>query len=327
MSSSRLAIFSMSYLTSITNSVPVHENTHIRPEAAIPYKILTEAEFSVHFATEHGASPRCDSKMLYGLVGALLGANREAKSAYHAMTATQSNAATTGSISQPHAWTVPAFSLADYDLVFLPGGHNKGVRQIIDSAAMHGLLADYFPQTRRSRNAPKRTLAAICHGVQVLAFTPANATTASGKSKSIIHDAKTTALPAFMEEGIFWLTRLFLGDYYKTYGYGSKSVQRFVEDGLDDPRQFVNGPSWNAGAPFIVEDETYNYVTGRFPPDTWVLAWRAVDMVKGGDGALMKGGCRWISLISAALLEGFVVSLFLAAGQGHISSCRVTMSR
>ena len=65
-----------------------------------------------------------------------------------------------------------------------------------------------------------------------------------------------------MEESIFWLTWLFLGDYYKTYGSGSKSVQGFVEAGLDDPKQFINSPSWNASAPFIVEDETYNYVTG-----------------------------------------------------------------
>lgn len=144
------------------------------------------------------------------------------------------------------------------------------------------LVADYFPETQRSAPGLKRTLAAICHGVQILAFTPADSTSASGKSKSIIHDAKTTALPAFMEESILWLTQLCLGDYYKTYGYGSKSVQRFVEDGLDDPKQFVNSPHWNATAPFIVEDEKYNYVTGWFPPDAWLLARRAVEMVKEG---------------------------------------------
>jgi putative intracellular protease/amidase len=218
--------------------------------------------------------------MLYGIVGALLGANREAKAAYHDMIANHSDVP--GSIAKPHAWTSPTLSLTEFDLVFLPGGHDKGVRQIIDSKTVHGLIADYFPETRRGAPGPKRTLAAICHGVQILAFTPANTTNPSGKSKSIIHDAKTTALPAFMEESIFWLTRPFLGDYYKTYGYGSKSVQRFVEDGLDDPKQFVNSPRWNATAPFIVEDEKYNYVTGRFPPDAWSLARRAVEMVKEG---------------------------------------------
>jgi putative intracellular protease/amidase len=264
----------------IPNGGPVRACANIFLEAAIPCKIFREAGFDVHFATEQGKSPRCDSKMLYGIVGTLLGANRKTKAAYHTMIASDSNVA--GSINNPHAWTSPTFSLTEYDLVFLPGGHDKGVRQIIDSSKMHNLLADFFPKTRRSNMSPKRTLAAICHGVQVLAFTPANTTTSTDKRKSIIHDAKTTALPAFMEESIFWLTRLFLGDYYKTYGYGSKSVQRFVEDGLDDPKQFVNSPSWKAGVPFIVEDETYNYVTGRFPPDAWLLAKRAVEMVKEG---------------------------------------------
>lgn len=31
---------------------------------------------------------------------------------------------------------------------------------------------------------------------------------------------------------------------------------------------------------FIAEDETYNYVSGRFPPDTETLAKRAVELVK-----------------------------------------------
>jgi hypothetical protein len=31
---------------------------------------------------------------------------------------------------------------------------------------------------------------------------------------------------------------------------------------------------------FVVEDEVYNYVSGRFPPDTETLAKRAVALVK-----------------------------------------------
>ena len=46
--------------------------------------------------------------------------------------------------------------------------------------------------------------------------------------KSVLHDATTTALPGIMEQGIFWATRAFLGDYYKTYGAGSDSVQTSV---------------------------------------------------------------------------------------------------
>src|SRR4051794_28513338 len=84
----------------MSNGGGVHACADILLEVAIPYKIFTEAGFDVHFTTEQGKSPRCDSKMLYGIVGALLGANREAKAAYHAMIASDSNVA--GSIKKPH---------------------------------------------------------------------------------------------------------------------------------------------------------------------------------------------------------------------------------
>ena len=167
----------------------------------------------------------------------------------------------------------------------------------IDSDVVHRLLADYFPKTLRANSDEKKVVAAICHGVQVLAFTP-DATSvakkfpisASGEIdrtknfKSVIHACKTTALPGFMESSIYQATRLFLGDYYKTYGGSTPSVQKYVEVGLDDPEeQFQPGPFWynpRFGSPFIVEDETYRYVSSRFPPDAEVFAKKAVELVK-----------------------------------------------
>ena len=117
------------------------------------------------------------------------------------------------------AWTDEGFSLDPYDLVFLPGGHEKGVVQVINSPITHRLIADYFPKTRKPS---KKCVAAICHGVMVLSES------SLPDGKSVIHDATTTALPRFMEQSIFWGTRAFLGDYYKTYGAGSDSVQTSV---------------------------------------------------------------------------------------------------
>jgi putative intracellular protease/amidase len=122
-------------------------------------------------------------------------------------------------VQNPLSWASPTFSLAPYDLVFIPGGHDKAVRQLIDSAALHKHLADYFPQTRKPS---RKTVAAICHGPQVLAAT------SLPDGKSVLHDATTTALPGMMEGFIFWATRLFLGDYYKTYGAGTDNVETIV---------------------------------------------------------------------------------------------------
>lgn len=131
--------------------------------------------------------------------------------------------AATDEFRSPLAWTEPSFTLAGYDLVFLPGGHEKSVRQIIDSGRVHRLLAEYVPLTRRPSN---KALAAVCHGVMVL-----SAARAEGDGRSVIADLVTTTLPARFEQVAYWGTRAFLGDYYKTYGAGSEDVEDSVSRG------------------------------------------------------------------------------------------------
>jgi putative intracellular protease/amidase len=126
---------------------------------------------------------------------------------------------TTPEFMNPLSWSAPGFSLDPYNLVFLPGGHEKGVRQLIDSPIIHNLLAIYFPQTVKPS---KKAVAAVCHGVMVLSETR------GADGKSIIHDCTTTALPARFEQVAYWGTRAFLGDYYKTYGAGSDDVEASV---------------------------------------------------------------------------------------------------
>jgi hypothetical protein len=64
----------------------------------------------------------------------------------------------------PVSWTRPGFTLNPDNPVFLPGGHEKGVRQVIDSPFVQSQLATYFPQTLKSSKAAKAAVA-ICHGV------------------------------------------------------------------------------------------------------------------------------------------------------------------
>src|SRR5882757_8540265 len=101
----------------------------------------------------------------------------------------------------PLSWSDSSFSIMDYDLIYFPGGHEKSVRQIIDSESLQKHIAIYFPQTRKPSC---KTVAAICHGVQVIAASK------STEGESVLHDATTTALPGAMESSIYWLTRLFL---------------------------------------------------------------------------------------------------------------------
>jgi hypothetical protein len=124
---------------------------------------------------------------------------------------------------KPVSWTSPDFALDAYDLVFLPGGHEKSVRQIIDSPVVHKHLADFFPKTKKPSG---KTVAAVCHGVMVLSKSKGD------DGKSVLYDCVTTALPARFEQAAFWGTRAFLGDYYKTYGAGSEDVEASVSQCL-----------------------------------------------------------------------------------------------
>lgn len=140
------------------------------------------------------------------------GANKSACEAYHTMKEDPA-------IKTPLSWTSSSFSLDPFNLLFFPGGHEKGVRQAIDSPIIHKLIASYFPHTRKPST---KSVAAICHGVLAVS----NSSLPNGKS--VLHDVTTTTLPTTFEVTAYWGTRLFLGDYYKTYGVGSESVETSV---------------------------------------------------------------------------------------------------
>ncbi|KIW65603.1 hypothetical protein PV04_07847 [Phialophora macrospora] len=234
-------------------------------ETAVPWKILGEAGLEITFATEHGKAPVCDPRMLTGWTGALLGAAKAGKRAYAQLVET-------AAFQQPRSWTDESFSLRDYDCVVLPGGHDKKIRQIIDSERIHQLLAEYFPLTKKPA---RKCIAAICHGVQVLAAS--EYTVGDMEGKSVLADVRTTALQGFHEQFIYHATRLFLGDYYKTYGHGTPPVQEIVTKRLDRAEQFQRSLSFT---PFVVEDEAYNYVSARYPPDAEEFGKKVVEILK-----------------------------------------------
>ncbi|CAI0654151.1 unnamed protein product [Colletotrichum noveboracense] len=265
---------------------------HDPTEVAVPYQAFKDAAFDVNFATETGKTPRCDSRMLEGLSQKLLvrtpissfrftthlacrqsapvsgvllpyndlstradlaavrqGAAASVMKLYESMTES-------AEMQQPLSWTAPDFSLDDFDVVHIPGGHDKDVRQLMDNSVVQKLFANYFPKTKKPG---KKVVGAICHGPLVLC----NAKGEDGNS--VLYHCTTTALPACFESVAFHGTRLFLGDYYKTYGAGSENVETSMKKVLKDPSQFKS--SWVPNRPFVVEDTEYNYISARFPPD------------------------------------------------------------
>ncbi|KAI1188588.1 class I glutamine amidotransferase-like protein [Nemania serpens] len=221
---------------------------HDPTETSVPWAAFKAAGYKVSIATENGKVPECDKKMVEGLTQKLLGAKTQVVATYRQMQQSEE-------MRHPLSWSAPDFSLDPYDLVFLPGGHEKSVRQVIDSPILHRLMLDYFPKTKKPS---RKAVAAVCHGVMVLSESK------DANGRSVIHDCVTTTLPTMFERTAYWGTRAFLGDYYKTYGHGSENVQESVIKALASPSQFKSsvGPG-----PFVVEDENYNYISARFPGD------------------------------------------------------------
>jgi putative intracellular protease/amidase len=222
-------------------------------EAAVPWHALTEAGHDVVFATEHGDRPACDPLLLRGVIFGELGAKDEPKRLYEAM-------ASSSAIAAPLRWA--DLDVAAFDALLLPGGHAPGMKQYLGSALLQDKVASFA--------ATGRPMAAICHGVLVLARAKDPRT-----GRSVLHGRRTTCLPEYMEKVAYVLTAWKHGRYYRTY---DAYVEEEVVAALETPAHFERGPltltthgtaTSDAGA-FVVEDG--NYLSARWPGDAFLFA-------------------------------------------------------
>lgn len=230
--------------------VPLPSRDFDPTESGVPWRILQARGHHVVFATPDGAPGRADPKMVTGkglsLLAPFLRADAAGRSAYKAM----SHAA---EFLQPIAYAETAAT--DADALLLPGGHAPGMRPYLESPLLQALVADFF-----ARDKP---VAAICHGV-VLA-----ARSRGANGKSVLFGRKTTALTRQMELTAWTLTRLYLGDYYRTYPV---TVEDEVRAALARPDDFDAGPlplrrdsETRPQSGFVVRDG--NYLSARWPGD------------------------------------------------------------
>jgi len=231
-------------------------------EVAVPWQLLTEAGHEVVVATETGAAPAADPRLIDGVLFGQLGAEPEPIEFYRAM-------ARAPEFTMPAAWTDVAVD--DVDGLLLPGGHAPEMRQYLGSASLRELVGQIW--------AADVPVGAICHGVLVAARTIDPAT-----GRSVIADRRTTCLPKYMERSAYYLTAWKLGRYYRTY---PAYVEDEVRDALDDPAQFERGPRQlvrrgtrtDDRPAFVVEDG--RYLSARWPGDAYLFASRFLAFLDG----------------------------------------------
>ena len=220
-------------------------------EAAVPWRILSTRGHDVTFATPDAACAKADPIMVTGKgLGPLkfvLRADVNGRAAHRDMVAS-------GAFRNPI--TYDAAAEGSFDALVLPGGHDKCVKPYLESETLQRIAADFM--------AANRPVAAICHGVLVLA----RAKGANGRS--VIHGRKVTSLINRLEMTGYNLTRLWMGDYYRTYP--EITTEDEVRAALASGEDFNAGPG---GAKrdsmqalqhgFVVRDR--NLVTARWPGD------------------------------------------------------------
>ncbi|KAI5815804.1 class I glutamine amidotransferase-like protein [Pyronema omphalodes] len=234
-------------------------------EVAIPWSVLKTAGCSITFATEHGIVACADQLLLSSSIFAtVLGATKKAKETYNEMTASPE-------FQKPLSWTDESFDILEYDIALLPGGHDKPIRQYLESESLHRQLEKYLPCTKRDASKPRKVLGAICHGVLSLAFARCPV-----KQRSLLaeHNLQTTTLPWWMEATAWIISQAwFMGYYYRTYPdrWCYFDVSAVLLDSHSDLyRQYIKGPINQK--PFVHTDSNYHYVSARFPGDAELLA-------------------------------------------------------
>jgi putative intracellular protease/amidase len=245
--------------------VPLPDADFDVTEVAAPWHVLTGAGHELVFATERGATPAADPRLLTGVIFGQLGAADEPKRQYAAMTGT-------APFRAPIAWD--AIRADEFDALLLPGGHAPGMRQYLGSAELQRQVGEFWTLDR--------PVGAICHGVLVLARTADPATGAS-----LLATRTTTCLPKYMERSAYLATAWKLGRYYRTY---PAYVEDEVRAALRDPAtQFRRGPrtlgrrgtETDDTATFVVEDG--RYVSARWPGDAYAFAHALLRRLDGGD--------------------------------------------
>jgi putative intracellular protease/amidase len=228
--------------------IPIPDKDFDTTEVSITWKIFKENGVQVVFATEHGAIGETDPLLLTGVIFGQLGAKKDAIEAYYQLLNTEE-------FQQPIRYA--DINPAEFDLLFLPGGHAKGMRQYLESKVLQQKVVEFFHLNK--------LVGSVCHGPLILARSIDPET-----GRSVVYNYYLTALTKSLEKLAYDLTKWKLGEYYRTY---PEYVQDEISKVLADKNNFKTGTS--AFIPFIAEDR--NLTTARWPGDVKKLAQKLVE--------------------------------------------------
>jgi len=237
-------------------------------EAALPWKILSSRGYQIIFATPEGKKATTDLRMLHGndlgIWKPILAARKDAVAAYNEMEKSRE-------FQNPIRWD--KIDEQNFDALLLPGGHDKPVKEYLESSILQNSLVKFM-----HANKP---IAAVCHGV-LLAARSIDPNTGN----SIIHDYQVTCLLKSQEKLGYYLTFLWLKDYYLTYP--EITTEDEVRSFLSHPENFKKGSFpisrddfEHLSRGFSVRDR--NFLSARWPGDLYNFSLAFISMLEEGN--------------------------------------------
>lgn len=217
-------------------------------EVAVPWNVLRKAGREVKFATPAGKRGKADHRVL---TGRGFGPLRSFFMAEHLNAGIYGELETDDGFKNPIRYA--EIDAASFEGLLLPGGHAPGMKEYLESEVLQRVAGHFFEKGK--------PVGAICHGVIVLARSRSSAT-----GRSVLFGRRTTALPRFMEAPAYWSTRLWLGDYFRTY---RETVQDIVTRELEKKEDFVVGPRSLRRDSEDRPDRGFSVVDGKYISARW----------------------------------------------------------
>lgn len=197
-----------------------------------PWQFFVKEGFMVNFATLTGIVAQADQRLLSGVKSWFIGATYKTKDIYERMS-------TTKEFLSPSNMSDMSFTFENFDLVYVPGGQDPAVLELVESPRLSSLLADYIP------------LCARVSGTRVLATMAQGAIAVQRAAPNL--EIKSTTTPLYMERA--------------SYLFGASNPPAYTYTYIPESK-YVPGPKT---AHWVYSDEKFFYASGRYSGDVELL--------------------------------------------------------
>jgi putative intracellular protease/amidase len=217
--------------------IPLPETDFDITEVCIPWRLFTDRGYKIVFASESGQIAQTHKMLITGEIFGELGDKVKAINSYREMIKSD---------EFMHPILFGNINVREFDMVHLPGGYAKGMRDYVGNKILQEKVAGFIKLNK--------IVGSIGHGGVLLVRSIDQST-----GKCVVHSKKMTALTNSLQRTVYHSSAWKLGDYFSTI---PETVEDEVCRNLSDKRNFITG---NPSQQLVIEDG--NLVTARWPFD------------------------------------------------------------